>query len=273
MTNKIGVFSLPARMTGPEAVRYAASIGAAAFEPLASLAEPEPSAEEAARTREEADKLGIALPCFSVGISVTGETVEAAVKRLKGCADAAKIMGIPLLHHTICSELRSDAPLRPFDELLEEALPRVREVFDYAASLGIRCVYEDQGFYFNGEEHFSMFLNALDRPAGVVLDLGNIGFVHETADRFARRFADKILHVHAKDYKFFPYSPERPGYRIDDNMLCAVLPGDGDMRVPEALAVLKETGYAGYLMLENENHGDPYAEQKAYLERMRELTK
>ncbi len=48
----------------------------------------------------------------------------------------------------------------------------------------------------NGVEQFGEFLARLNRPAGVVLDMGNIAFARENILPFAEAFLDKIVHVH-----------------------------------------------------------------------------
>lgn len=272
-TVKAGVFSLPEKMTGVEAIRYASSIGAGAFEPLAALDLPEPGAAECAAMRAEAEKLGIALPCLSVGISLTGNRADEAVMRLKGCADAAGAMGMKYLHHTVCLTISPEEASAPFEAVLEEALPRVREVYDYAAERGIECIYEDQGFYFNGQANLSAFLDALGRPAGIVLDMGNIAFVGEKPADLVRRFAGRIVHVHMKDYKIRPYEEGKRGYRIGRDMLVPALPGDGDLAVAEAVRALKDAGFDGWYMTEHEALGDGYAENADCLRRTYEMLK
>lgn len=93
----------------------------------------------------------------------------------------AAAMGSPLFHHTIHPPLT--LPRRGglrFAEALEAALPLVRGLCEYAAERNVLCVYEDQGMYFNGCDHFGRFTEALDgTPFGVVADLGNILFVDE----------------------------------------------------------------------------------------------
>lgn len=271
MTDRIGIFALPAPMNGVEAVRYVSELGAGAFEPLVTENRPAPGRHEAERIRAEAEKRGVALPCLSAGVTLTGPQGDVNVDRLRDCADAAKIMGIPYLHHTICLTLRPEDAKASFEQVLEETLPRVRAVYDYAADCGVQCIYEDQGVYFNGLDRFSRFMEALERPAGVVLDMGNIGFAGEKAGTFARRWADRIAHVHVKDYRIRAAGSTEKGYRLGDVMLTPALPGDGDMGVTDAVNVLRESGYAGWLMLENEAVNDPFAEQKACLERLRSL--
>ena len=88
-------------------------------------------------------------------------------------ARAAAEMGCELLHHTLLPGLSPRAAYPTPAEAIPVVAARAREVYDAAERLGVRCVYEDQGYVFNGIQPFLAFLNALDRPAGVVLDVGN----------------------------------------------------------------------------------------------------
>lgn len=269
---KIGVFSLPEPMTNLEGVRYARAAGFSAFEPFPQRDLALPDREVAVRIRDEAERLGVTLPCLSMLANLTGEGREAEVERLKAYAELAQLMGIPMLHHTLYPPLKpGDA--RPADALVEEVASAAREVYDFAEGLGVRCVYEDQGLTFNGIEGFGRFLDALNRPAGVVLDLGNVAFVGEKPAAFAEKYLDRIVHVHVKDYCINRAVPAQYALADGTKIAPAAL-GEGDMDVAAALKVVQTRGYVGWFMLENDRPGDGRAGQaddarilKAMLER------
>lgn len=257
--NRIGLFSLPRPgMRGLEGVEYARSLGVRLYEPLA--ADGYPTEDDALRLRGRAAELGMTLPCLSTAANLNGADRREQAAELKRLARMAARMGIPLLHHTLLPELDCRKPRMPFGEVLERVLPLAREVFDEAAALGVRCVYEGQGLYFNGCEGFGEFLDRLNRPAGVVLDTGNVCFAGEDAARFAEAFADRVVHVHVKDFAF---SDEGGEYRLADGRWAspAVL-GEGDLPVAECMAILRRSGYKGSVMLE---HGVSEAEQRRCL--------
>lgn len=158
-----------------------------------------------------------------------------------------------------------------FEPLLEKAVKAAREVFDYAADMGVKCIYENQGFIFNGAERFGAFIDCLDRPAGVVLDIGNIAFVGEEADDFAEKFAPRIVHCHVKDYKKSA-SPSAKGYAlIDGSGLELANIGEGDMRIAHSLEILRKVGYDGWFMTECSPIKDGYAEQQLNMKRLRNM--
>lgn len=263
--NRIGLFSLPrAGMRGLEGVEYARSLGVRLYEPLA--VEGYPTEDDALRLRDRAAELGMTMPCLSTAADLNGADRREQAAELKRLARMAAKMNIPLLHHTLLPELDCEKPRLPFGEVLERVLPLAREVFDEAAALGVRCVYEGQGLYFNGCERFGEFLDRLERPAGVVLDTGNVCFAGEDAARFAEVFADRIAHVHVKDFAF---SDEGGEYRLAGGRWAspAVL-GEGDLPVAECMAILRRIGYKGSVMLE---HGVSEAEQRRCLRALEEM--
>ena len=253
----IGVFNIPVPMTNLEAVRYCHEAGFAAFEPYPQRDLESPDREAAIRIRDEAKRLGVKLPCFSTTANLTGEGRFAEIERLKQYAELLALMEIPLLHHTIYPPLKPE-DVRSADELVDEAAAAAREVYDYAEKLGVKCVYEDQGLAFNGIEGFGKFIDALNRPAGIVLDLGNVAFVGEKPATFAKKYLDRIVHVHVKDYFINRDVPAQ--YRlIDGTEIAPTALGEGDMQIEEAISIVVKSGFSGWFMLENDrpNGGKP----------------
>lgn len=267
--HKIGVFNLPEPMTNLEGVCYCHETGVAAFEPFPQRDLAQPDMDAAARIRDEAARLGVEIPCLSMLANLTGEGRFAEIERLKKYADLARLMNIPLLHHTIYPPLKPE-DVRSADELADEAASAAREVYDYAESIGVKCVYEDQGLAFNGVSGFGRFLDALDRPAGVVLDLGNVAFVGEKPAAFAEKYIDRIVHVHVKDYCINRDIPA--SYELADGTKIALSPlGMGDMQIAGALKILKNHGYSGWFMIENDRPGEGKAGQADDIRILREM--
>ena len=244
--------------TYKEMVDYAAAHGIRKLETLNILDLSTPDLEAARRLKAYADQKGITFPCVSVGINLVDDDREAAIEAAKGYAEIAKILGSPYLHHTIALNFSDPAYIAENAELFySRGLEAVREVFDYAASIGIRTIYEDQGFLFNGCQMFDRFLKEVDRNVGVVADFGNIQFVDEQVEDFIPKFADRIVHVHAKDYIVTPGSTRsaEPGEYTSKggNYLKGCLIGEGSVHTDDAFRALQAMGYHGCVALE----GDP----------------
>lgn len=241
-----------------EMVDFAASHGITKLETLNMLDLSTPDLETAKNLKAYADEKGITFPCVSVGLSLVDDDRAEAIETLKRYADVAKILGSPYLHHTIALNFSDPAYIAENAELFySRGLEAVREVFDYAASIGIRTIYEDQGFLFNGCQMFDRFLKEVDRNVGVVADFGNIQFVDEQVEDFIPKFADRIVHVHAKDYIVTPAgsrAPESGEYTSKGgNLLKGCLIGEGNVHTEVAFRALQAMGYHGCVALE----GDP----------------
>jgi sugar phosphate isomerase/epimerase len=250
---KTSIFTLPDGMTFMQAIDYACELGLDAIEPYphAELAEPSPDA--ARRIAARAAEAGIGISCFSMSADLTQADNSAEVARLKRYAEVAAALGSPYLHHTLAPSL-SLAHAGAFGALLERAVSGAREVFDHAMSLGVTCAYEDQGFVFNGVERFGAFYEALDRPAGVVADLGNSLFVGERPEKFVGRFAPRVVHVHIKDYIIKPAHAADPGahwyHAADGSCLRGTVIGHGEVNFPSIFRMLASAGYDGYYSME-----------------------
>ena len=259
-----------------EMVDYAAAHGIRQLETLNILDLSTPNLEVAKELKAYAAAKGITFPCVSVGISLVDNDRKDAIETLKKYAEIAKLLGSPYLHHTIA--LNFSEPLfmaDNFELFYQLGLEAVREVFDYAATLGIRTIYEDQGFLFNGRKTFSRFLNEVDRNVGVVADFGNIQFVDEDVEDFIPAFSDRIVHVHVKDYIVTPGGSRNP--HPDEytsrggNYLKGCLVGTGSVNTGSAFAALRAIGYQGALSLE----GDPIGpdEEASFCKNLETITR
>lgn len=241
-----------------EMVDYAVAHGITKLETLNILDLSTPDLEVARDLKAYADEKGITFPCVSVGLSLVDDDREERIEEVKRYADIAKILGSPYLHHTIALNFSDPQRIAEnFELFYERGIAAVRQVFDYAATLGIRTIYEDQGFVFNGRETFTRFLQDADRNVGVVADFGNIQFVDEDVEDFIPAFADHIVHVHTKDYIVTPggtreIEPDEYTSR-GGNYLRGCRIGEGSVHTVAAFKALRSIGYRGAVALE----GDP----------------
>ncbi len=257
---ELGIFGLPSgTMTFMEAVDYAKEKGIDAIEPYphAEFANPDDKAIEAAKVFAEYAKAnGIKINCFSMGINITtGDKIAENIERLKGYARVASAMGSPFLHHTLMPSLVATFDGAPkFDCILKKAVEGIREVYDYAESVGVKAVYEDQGYVFNGCERFDRLLNAVDRDIKVVADLGNIKFVGEDPVDFVGQFAPYVAHVHVKDYLYKSAKANYPGEEWyvtrNGDFLRGTIVGHGTIDFVSCCRTLIAAGYKGSFSLE-----------------------
>lgn len=241
-----------------EMVDYAVSHGITKLEILNLLDMSAPDLDKARELKAYADEKGVSFPCVSVGMSLVDDDRREAIEAVKQYAQIAQILGSPYLHHTIALNFSEPQKIADnFELFYSRGLEAVREIFDYAATLGIRTIYEDQGFLFNGCETFARFLKEVDRNVGVVADFGNIQFVDEHVEGFISQFADRIVHVHVKDYQVTDGGSRsaEPGEYTSKggNYLRGCLVGEGSVHTDAAFEALRAIGYHGIVALE----GDP----------------
>ena len=258
---KLSVFSAPRSFTSyDQIIDFCVKNNIPGLElfPMLELTDDNP--ETARRIAQKARAAGLEITCYSAGVDLAADDGVDRVAQLKRWADCAAAAGSPFLHHTLALSLTHNYGPVTFGQLREKVIPRAREVFDYAKDKGVLCLYEDQGMYFNGSARFGDFLDRLDRPAGVCLDLGNCLFVDESPETFAGSFLPLVKHVHLKDYLVRPAGMPHPGETCyttaAGDYLLEVPMGHGSVHFEKVFAMLLRHGYDGWFSTEYTGPGD-----------------
>ncbi len=273
MLNQIAFYALPDPriQTFYELIDYAVDHGITTLEGYTHLGMETPDMELARNIRKYADEKGVSFCCFSVFAYVAGPERFAEIERLKKYTDVAHILGSPYIHHTITPGfVPSEHTQEEIDATVNEAIESLREIYDYAASLGMRAIYEDQAFLFNGIKGFERLYEVIDRDIGIVADFGNVGQVDEVISPFIERFHDKIAHVHVKDILFTDDTTKTGIFpTLSGTYMCESIPfGTGDADVEGAIQLLKKYGYDGKYSLEYWYHHEDDPLVNTHLERM-----
>ena len=254
-----------------KAAAYAKSLGFSSVEMLEFIYKEKPecvkSVEDAKYIRKVLTSHGLSVSCYSVAVGLyeegmTADTVTRAEKKLMQYADRAAALGSPFLHHTLT--LGTPTEKLTVEETLEAILPAAIRVATYAHSLGVTCIYEDQGPFFNGVEGFGRFFWAIKEACpyvGVCGDMGNTLFVDESPVDFFRAYAEEIKHVHIKDYTLHTQRDERHGWSVSTGgtWLRGAVIGQGQIDLASCLAELRRVGYNGIFSFEN-THDVPFAD-------------
>ena len=258
---KLSLFSAPMSLTSYfDIIDYCASrqIGGLELFPRLELTRPDP--DMALRIADAAREKGLEITCFSVGIDLAARDGQDRVTQMKRWTDCAAAAGSPFLHHTLAFSLRHTYGPVTYGEICGRVLPAAREIFDYAADRGVQCLDEEQGIYCNGQARFAVFLDQLDRPAGVCLDLGNCLFADELPEKFAGPFLPLVRHVHMKDYQVRPAAMPHPGEgcytTLGGDYLIEVPMGRGSVNFETVFAMLLRSGYDGWFSSEYGGPGD-----------------
>ncbi len=257
---KLGFFCYPSGCaTFADGVRETQKFGLKYIEPstgnrdLSPFLDESELIENAKKARALIDETGLIPSAYSYGCDLIGPKRNETMANLKKAAKVCQIMGVPYLHHTVyVSEPNNKVPV--FKDALPEIIETVREIYDFAEQLGVKCVYEDQGFVLNGCERFERFLEEIDRDVKVVADVGNIYDFEETPEMFIGRFYPYIVHVHLKDYLWKPSTSSHPGkywYKtIAGNYLRDTVIGHGCIDFESIFKLLHDNGYDGTFSLE-----------------------
>lgn len=236
-----------------ETVKYAAAQGFTSVEPLENTSGQTRTVRNAAEARELRYILadyGLHVACYSVGTSIYRN--PAAVDSLCRQLELAAEMGSPFFHHTIAGGVK---PGTSFADILPELTDGACRVAEAARSYGIRCIYEDQGYYVNGVAPFGQFFHSVHASypeTAVCGDLGNISFVDETAVDFYTAYAPHIVHVHCKDYRIHETGETGLYQTAHGKYLENTLPGTGIVDYRKCFSILRNNGYTGAFSLELE---------------------
>ncbi len=280
MHEKIALYSTPLSLSNYNSyfdmIDAAVEFGIKNIETINSFELKKPDVEFAKKLREYADKKGVKFVCTSVGIDLVNDGNDKNIDLVKGFADVAKILGSPYLHHTVALNISDpDRTERNRQIYFDRGVKAIEEIYDYCESIGIRSVYEDQGYLFNGKEGFKKLIDATDRNFGVVIDFGNILFVDESIEEFIPVVKDRVVNVHIKDYictdgktrdKFEEeFLTFKKNYLRDCNF------GDGVVDFDKAFEELRKIGYNGYYAIENVPLGED--EKATYIQNIEYLCK
>ena len=195
---------------------------------------------------------GIGAACYSVAASLFDDP-QKAEKALLSHADIAAELGSPYLHHTLLPKLSLSADDPSYSDVLPSVVRVAERVANYCDTLGIVCLYEPQGMYFNGKglEDFFFEMQKRCSNVGICGDVGNSFFVDYSPSLIFKNLAPYIKHVHIKDYAFSKTEAQRPEYtsrggkRFFDTEI-----GTGDVDFRYCLDRLKESGYSGAFSFE-----------------------
>jgi len=155
---------------------------------------------------------------------------------------------------------RLGVPLSTRPRVAEDDWPRfgeaLTEVAEHLAARAMRLAYHHHmGTSVETEAEIDRLMRATGPAVGLLLDTGHLAYAGGDVLAVARRHAGRIVHVHCKDVRP-PVLAE--AHRHDRSFLDAVVdgvftvPGDGCVDYRALLGILRDAGYAGWLVVEAE---------------------
>ncbi len=177
-----------------ERQQHAVDLGCHGIEYINQLELATPDVEYARILRENAEKLNLPSPCFSVYAEVMADPA-ASVATLKQYIDMAAVLGTTYFHHTYGPILDGQSK----SDYLDTAVRVAKETADYAGERGIALLIEPQGATMNGVEMLSAYFDRMGDDAWLILDTGNIFESGDTSMELLQALSHKVRHVHIKD--------------------------------------------------------------------------
>lgn len=217
--------------------------------------------EFAKQIREEANRVGIEISCYSVGadlLSGSDGDLEKEVERIKAKVDVAEILGVKLLRHDATfSFLNNDRGYNGFSNVLDRLADGCRRITEYAETKGIKTMVENHGFFAQDSDRVEALVNRVaHRNFGLQLDIGNFLCVDENPATAVGRCAPYAFNVHIKDFVFKSGAEGCPGdgfiFTRGGNYIRGTVLGHGIVPIKQCVSILKANGYDGYLTLEFE---------------------
>lgn len=264
------------RMNIEDAIPTAAEMGYEGVEIVRTKQTDEQMRALAVKLRAQSEQYGIPIVAYMVGADFLKNGLDAEVRRLKGEAEIAALMGTTRMRHDSTGGV--DAEGRKYS--VEEALPIAAEgylrVTEFAAGLGVHTMIENHGYFFQDSARVKALVNAVNHPNfGWLVDVGNFMCADETPVDAVRTAAPMAVHAHAKDFfvkakgEYIPpqgWFPTRGG-----NALRGTIIGHGSANVPACLKLLKDAGYDGFLSVEFEGMEDCLMALKANLVNLKDM--
>lgn len=226
---------------------------------------------EAEHIRCVCEEIGLEISAYTIGADFMREDFDATRKQMHECLAVAKALGAPLMRHDVCYSLPEGVT---WQQAVEVMAPRIREITEYAAEMGIQTCSENHGYMFQDSERVKALIDTVDHPNyRWLVDLGNFLCVDEDPLSAVKVAAPYAIHVHAKDFlyklKSDAVAPTNFFGTRNGNYLRGTVVGHGVVPVDACMKILKEQGYAGALSLEFEGMEDNIAAIKAGYEYLR----
>ncbi|MBQ7040350.1 MAG: sugar phosphate isomerase/epimerase [Clostridia bacterium] len=263
------------KMTQFDTVAKAKELGFDNIE-FTELAPPEgvTQIEFAKQLKAEAERVGIEISAHVVGGNLARaneEDLMNEVERLKGCVDVAFALGAKFFRHDVM--YRYDE-FRSYNDALPSIAKGARMITEYAETLGIKTMTENHGTIFQDPDRMEQLIYAVNhKNYGLLLDMGNFLCADVQPDIAISRVGNLAFMVHGKDFKVHNfYERTTEGYTTRaQNKLVGVSVGEGDAKTEQAIAILKNYGFDGYIDVEYEGTDDCIEGMKKGLEFLRKI--
>lgn len=231
-----------------------------------TLPEGETALSFAPKVKAECDRVGIKVANYTIAadfLAGSNGNMKAEIERLKDEVRVAAILESPGMRHDATWGIpKNHLGPKSFDAVLPRLAEGCRAVTEFAATLGIRTMVENHGYFAQDSERVEKLVTAVDHPNfGLLVDMGNFMCADENSTTAVGRVLPYAFHVHAKDFHWKSGLEANPGEgwfpTRAGNWLRGAIIGHGNAPIPQCVNLLKRAGYNGVLSVEFEGMEDP----------------
>ncbi len=230
-----------------------------------NLEKDEDPIRKAEAVRKRCEKKGLQIVGYCTGANLLQGTLkeeEAEIERVKREVDVAARLGVKNMRHDVMYGFPKNwkGP-KTLNAVLKGVVPAIREIADYAATLGVKTSLENHGFYMQGPDRVEKLLKTVNHPNyGLTIDLGNFLCVDADPVAAVKQLAKYAIHAHIKDFHVKPKTqiPTMGWFMTPTKIaLRGAIVGHGCIDLASSLKHLKKAGYKGWLSLEFEGIEEP----------------
>lgn len=194
--------------------------------------------ENIAGTRSALSSRGLCIPCLDTSCTLLSPSAEETMRDAKASIDIAGKLGMPFI--------RVFGDRIPGGMREEDAVAAVsgglQALAEYAEGKGVAVLLETHGDFAGSRLALAVFDRVKSPAAGLLWDIANPYAFGETVETTWARLGRLVRHTHIKD--------------VGEGMV-PCLPGRGRVPVGEAVRLLRDAGYGGWLSFEWEKQWHP----------------
>lgn len=191
--------------------------------------------ENIEKTKARMSELNLGIPCLTSSCYLFDKkNAEIYIDEAKQYIDLAEKIGSPYVR------VLGDSSPEPKEEIDDNFVAQnLSKLGSYAEGKSVEVLIETNGVYANSEKLLNLIMMVEKPSIGVLWDIHHpFRFMNEPVKDTYNRLKKYIKHIHIKDSV------------IEDGKVKYKMMGYGDVPVKEALLLLKDVGYNGYVSLE-----------------------
>ena len=236
-----------------DVIRFAAEQGAEHLEHSGNL-----NCEMADKIVKTAAECNIKLSSYTIAANfVQPDTaaLNAEIERVKKEVEIAARLGVTRMRHDCGWRPAPECSYANFEKDFPIFVDACGQIADKAKTYGIVTSVENHGFYVQGSERVQRLILAVNRDNfRTTLDVGNFLCVDEDPECAVMNNIPFASMIHFKDFHIRRKvaNPEKYIHTLHDRYIRGAVTGDGDVNLEAIAAIIKKSGYDGFLSIEFE---------------------